>query len=280
MDWADRMNMALDYIEKNIRTEIDYTVLGRISCSSSYHFQRMFSCMAGMPLSEYIRRRKMSLAASEILKGARIIDVSLSFGYNSPTAFNRAFQSVHGVPPSMLRQEGVNVKLYPPITFRLTIKGAEEMNFRIEKREAFKVVGVSEEIFHDIEKNHIVIPAMWDRIRDNGTLDKITGLIDAEPKGVLGVCSCNDDGPWRYIIGVASEVEAEGLECFTVPAATWAIFSGSGSGVSIQELENRIVTEWLPGSGYEYANIPDIEVYLDSDPSNMRYEVWIGVRHK
>ena len=273
MEWADRMNMAVRYIEDNLKSEIDYAELGKITFSSSYHFQRMFSCMAGMPLSEYIRKRRMSLAATEILRGARVIDVSLSFGYNSPTAFNRAFKSVHGVAPSALRQGGVMVKLFPPITFRITVKGAEEMNFRIEKREAFKIVGKSMEICHDIEKNHVIIPDMWDRLKADGTLECLVDCVGVEPEGVLGVCSCNDDGPWTYTIGVSSDVEAEGLESFTIPAATWAIFSGAGSGISVQELEGRIVSEWLPASGYEYANLPDIEVYLDPDPSNTRYEV-------
>lgn len=280
MDWAERMNAAMKYIEDNLRGEIDYRELGRISFSSSYHFQRMFSCMAGMPLSEYIRKRRMSLAASEILRGAKVLDVALSFGYNSPTAFNRAFQSVHGVAPSALRQDGVNVKLFPPIAFTIMVKGAEEMNFRIEKRDAFKVVGVSQEIFHDIEKNHVIIPEMWDKLRAEGKLARLAQLIDAEPKGVLGVCRSNDDGPWNYVIGVACETEQDGFESFTVPAATWAIFSGSGSGVSIQQLESRIVSEWLPGSGYEYANVPDIEIYLDPGPDEIRYEVWIGIKEK
>ena len=236
MEWIERLNKAMDYIEEHLTDEIDYGQLGRIACCSSYHFQRMFSYMAGMTLSEYIRKRKMSLAAVDLQGGdAKIVDVAEEYGYHSPTAFNRAFQAIHGVAPSAVKNEGVPVKSFLPISFKITIKGAEEMDYRIETREA---------------------------------------------KGVLGVCVCNDEEPWRYLIAVSSTAEQGKFETYTVPAATWAIFFGSGVGSSIQELEQWIVTEWLPTSGYEYGNAPDVEVYLNDDPQNAQYEVWIPVTKK
>ena len=133
MEWIERFNDAIAYIEKNLTDEMDYEQLGRIACCSSYHFQRMFSYMAGMPLSEYIRRRKMSLAAVDLQGGEmKISDVALKYGYSSPTAFNRAFQAIHGFAPSLMKTEGVSVKSFPPITFKITVKGAGEMNYRIE----------------------------------------------------------------------------------------------------------------------------------------------------
>ena len=113
----------------------------------------------------------------------------------------------------------------------------------------------------------------------NGTLEKLIPLMNNQPMGVLGVSACNDKEDWRYFIAVSSSADTDDtLDEYVVPACTWAIFSGSGTGISIQELEQRIVTEWLPTSGYEYDNAPDIEVYLDQDPENMQYEVWIPVR--
>jgi len=112
MEWIERLNDAISYIEEHLTEEIDMNQLGRIACCSSYHFQRMFTYMAGVPLSEYIRRRKMSLAAVDLQgRGMKIIDVAGKYGYSSPTAFNRAFQSVHGIAPSSLKKEGVSVKL-------------------------------------------------------------------------------------------------------------------------------------------------------------------------
>lgn len=278
MEWIERLNEAIGYIEENLAGEIDYEQLGRIACCSSYHFQRMFSYMAGMPLSEYIRRRRMSLAAVDLQGGdAKISDVAVKYGYSSPTAFNRAFQSIHGIAPSAVRAEGVSVKSFPPITFRIIVKGVGEMNYRIETKEAFRITGVSVPLEKEIEKNFAVIPSKWQEISVNGTLQRLIQMMDTEPMGVLGVSTCNGEEAWRYYIAVSSSKEGEGLEEYIVPAATWAIFPGEGTNESIQELERRIVTEWLPTSGYEYADAPDIEVYISPDPQNAKYEVWIPV---
>ncbi len=281
MEWVERLNDAVSYIEEHLTDEIDYGKLGQIACCSAYHFQRMFAYMAGVPLSEYIRRRRMSLAAVDLQeKGAKVIDIAGKYGYNSPTAFNRAFQSVHGIVPSAVKNEGTSVKSFPPVTFKITVKGVEEMNYRIETKEAFRIVGVSVPLYKDIEKNFTVIPSKWGEISQNGILQKLIGMMDTQPMGVLGVSTCNDTEPWRYYIAVSTSKESDGMEEYTVPAATWAIFSGTGTNQSIQELERRIVTEWLPTSGYEYGDAPDLEVYLNPDPLNAQYEVWIPVVKK
>ncbi|MCI9361965.1 MAG: AraC family transcriptional regulator [Hungatella sp.] len=278
MEWIERLNDAMSYIEGHLTEEIDYEQLGRIACCSSYHFQRMFTYMAGIPLSEYIRRRKMSLAAVDLQgKHMKIIDVAGKYGYHSPTAFNRAFQSVHGIAPSAVKNEGVSIKSFPPILFKITVKGVEEMNYRIETKDAFRIVGVSVPLHKNIEENFAVIPPKWQEISMNGTLKRLIGMMDTPPMGVLGVSTCNDTKSWKYYIAVSTSQEQNDFEEYIVPAATWAIFSGEGTNQSIQELERRIVTEWLPTSGYEYGNAPDVEVYLNPDPQNAQYEVWISV---
>ena len=281
MKWVERLNEAIGYMEEHLTDEIDYEQLGRIACCSSYHFQRMFTYMAGIPLSEYIRRRKMSLAAVD-LQGSdmKIVDVAEKYGYHSPTAFNRAFQSVHGIAPSAVKSEGVPVKSYPPVSFKITVKGVEEMNYRIETKDSFRIVGVSVPLHKDIEQNFAVIPSKWQEVSENGTLQKLGGMMNMPPMGVLGVSTCNDSEEWRYYIAVASSKESDGFEMYTVPAATWAVFPGEGINESIQELERRIVTEWLPASGYEYGDGPDVEVYINPDPQNAKYEVWIPVVKK
>lgn len=281
MEWIERLNEAMGYIEEHLADGIDMDKLGKIACCSSYHFQRMFTYMAGVPLSEYIRRRKMSLAAVDLQgKDRKIIDVAAKYGYSSPTAFNRAFQSVHGIAPSAVKNEGVSVKSFPPIQFKITVKGVEEMNYRIETKDAFRITGVSVPLNKDVEKNFAVIPSKWQEIAMDGTLQKLIGMMDTEPMGVLGVSTCNDTEPWRYYIAVSTKKTGEDLEEYMVPATTWAIFPGEGTNQSIQELERRIVTEWLPTSGYEYGNAPDVEVYLNPDPQNAKYEVWIPVVKK
>ncbi len=278
MDWIERLNQAINHIEEHLTEEIDYERLGQIACCSSYHFQRMFTYMAGIPLGEYIRRRRMSMAAVDLQgNDQKIIDVAAKYGYQSPTAFNRAFQSIHGIAPSAVKSEGVSVKSFPPIQFKIIVKGVEEMEYRIETKEAFRIVGVSVPLHKDIEKNFTVIPPKWQEVAMNGTLQRLCAIMDTEPMGVLGISTCNDTEPWQYYIAVSSTQEKDDFEEYVVPAATWAIFSGEGTNQSIQELERRIVTEWLPTSGYEYGNAPDVEVYLNPDPQNAKYEVWIPV---
>ncbi len=281
MEWIDRLNEAMEDIEKHLTDKVDYDRLGRIAGCSSYHFQRMFAYMAGITLSEYIRRRKMSLAAVDLQTGKeKIIDIAEKYGYQSPTAFNRAFRSVHGIAPSAVKQEGVCVKSYPPLVFQITVKGAQVMDYRIETKEAFRITGISAPLEKEIEKNFMVVPQLWQKAAQNGMIEKLAQMMDTEPMGLLGVSVCNELEQWRYYIAVASSKEEEELDEYVVPAATWAIFPGEGTNASVQELERRIVTEWLPTSGYEYADAPDIEVYLNADPQNAKYEVWIPVTKK
>ena len=282
MEWIERLNNAMNYMEENMCKELNLEEVAKLACCSTYHFQRMFAYMAGVPLSEYIRRRRMSLAAVDLQAGEnKVIDVALKYGYDSPTAFNRAFQSIHGISPSRAKEEGITLIAYPPIRFQITIKGVSAMNFRIEKKEAFRILGVSEALEADLEKNFMTVPNMWGTAAANGTIAKLVERMDGTLLALLGVSSCNEMSQWRYYIGVESSKQAEdNLEEFIVKEATWAVFPGEGTNMSIQELERRIVTEWLPTSGYEYGNAPDIEVYLNADPENAKYEVWIPVVKK
>lgn len=282
MDWIERLNEAIRYIEENLTGKIEYEKLGQIACCSAYHFQRMFTYMAGMPLSEYIRKRKMSLAAVDLQEdGAKVIDIAAKYGYASPTAFNRAFQSVHGINPSSVKNEGTAIKSFPPIAFKITVKGVEEMNYRIETKGAFRIVGKSYPLSREIEQNFLEVPQMWDGAVEDGTIKKIISLMDAQPQGVLGVSACSDDAQWRYYIAVSSSADIDdSLEEYIIPESMWAIFPGAGTGKSIQELEKRIVTEWLPTSGFEFTEGPDIEVYFNPDPQKTTYEVWIPVKKK
>lgn len=280
MEWIDRLNKVINYIEEHITEEIDYKELSRIACCSTYHFQRMFTYIAGVSLSEYIRRRRMSLAAVDLQSGdEKIIDISLKYGYSSPTAFNRAFQSIHGIAPSAIKNEGVSIKSFPPITFKFTVKGVEELNYRIETKEAFRIVGKSYPLNKEIEQNFLEVPQMWQGAVLDGTIKKIISLMNNQPQGVLGVSACDDEDEWRYYIAVPSSADIDNsLEEYIIPACMWAIFPGIGTGKSIHELERRIVTEWLPTSGYEFTEGPDIEVYFNPDPNYTQYEVWIPIK--
>lgn len=284
MDWLSRLNNALDYMEENMTGEIDYDKAAQMTCCSTYHFQKMFSFIAGVPLSEYIRRRRMTLAAFDLQNGCKVLDTALRYGYGSPTSFNRAFQSVHGVAPSVAQKENVALKAYPRISFQISIKGDVEMDYRIVNQKDIRVVGISVPIEHDMEKNFATIPAMWGKAAQEGIIDKaLCPIMDTEFKGILGISVCmKNQEQWEYYIAVAStQPVPQGLKEFIIPGGTWAVFPGTGPmPTAIQEVEKRVVTEWLPSSSYEYADRPDIEVYLNADPVNSQFEAWVPVVRK
>lgn len=280
--WINRLNEAMRYIEAHLTDRIELSELSRIACCSEYHFQRMFSYMADVPLSEYIRRRRMSMAAVDVKSGdERIVDIALRYGYDSPTAFNRAFQGVHGAAPSAVRRQNLPVKSYPPIAFHLSVTGGQAMEYRIEEAAAFRVVGYCAPLSSVLEENFQTVPGLWARVEREGGIARLMAMMDGQPAGLLGVSACVGEGRWRYFIGVASSAPAgPGMEALDVRAQTWAVFSGRGTSADIQQLEKRAALEWLPASGYEYADAPDVEVYLGADPRDMRFEVWVPVVRK
>jgi AraC family transcriptional regulator len=275
-----KFNDALDYIEDNLKDEIEYEKAAKIACCSTYHFQRMFSYISGTPISEYIRRRRLTLAAFDLQEGDKVIDVAVRYGYESPTSFNRAFQNIHGISPSAAQKEGAYLKAFPRISFKITIKGEAEMDYRIVKKDEFRIVGVKEKLDKDVEVNFEVVPKMWADVAQNGKIAELVPLMNQEPMGVLGVSACMDNQEnWEYFISVSTDKETpKGMYEYKVPAHTWAVFSGEGpKPTAIQDLEKRIVTEWLPTSGYEYGDAPDIEVYINADPQHSKFEVWVPI---
>ena len=279
MDWLKNWNRALDYLEENLDKEIRLEELGRLAGCSAYHFQRMFSYLAGVPLKEYIRRRRMTRAAADLRTGEKVLNVALRYGYDSPTAFNRAFQAIHGVAPSLAKQDGIKLKAFPRIRFKFVLKGDTEMEYQIVQREEFRIVGFRMPLPMDVEEGFQAVPQFWGETGPR--IGALIPLMDPGTPGLLGVSTCHREEENYYYIAVASNAPApEGTYEWTVPTATWAVFTGSGQQpTAIQELQKRIVAEWLPDSGYEWAQAPDVEVYL-SEPGaeELQFQVWLPIQ--
>lgn len=282
MEWLKRMNMVLDYIESNLSAHIENEEIGRISSCPVGLFQRIFARITDIPLSEYIRRRKLTIAAFELkTTDIKIIDVALKFGYESTDAFSVAFKRMHGINPAMARQNGVELKSYPRLTFNISIKGAEEMKYRIEEKEGFKVTG----------KSIVALPAddrirqFWCECIQDGTIDSLCKIgLWKSAGGMLGVCyDMQDNGKFSYMIGVESISVPDGMKSIDIPKSTWAIFEAEGPMPDvIKELWQRIFSEFLPQSAYKHACTVDLEVYFERDKSspNCKCEVWIPVKKK
>ncbi|MCM3388823.1 AraC family transcriptional regulator [Ureibacillus chungkukjangi] len=288
MDSLKSMNDAMKYIEENLMNEIDFKVVAKIAHCSEYHFKRMFSFLAGIPLSEYIRRRRLSLAALELNSSSmKIIDVAIKYGYNSPDSFTRAFQNLHGITPSEARANGKPLKAYPLMTFQLSIKGGNEMNYRIEEKEAFNIVGIMKRVPIIFEGENPEITAMWKSL----TMEKITqlkSLSNVEPTGIIQASTnfsegrMEEKGELDQYIGVATtKICPEDYSKLEVPASTWAIFESSGPFPStLQETWGRIYSEWFPSSSYQVAQGPEILSIKTKDltSSMVECETWLPVQ--
>ncbi|HBV98379.1 MAG: AraC family transcriptional regulator [Peptococcaceae bacterium BICA1-7] len=287
MDFLKKMNGALNYIEGNLTEDIDFKEVARLAFCSEYHFNRMFSFLAGVTLSEYIRRRRLTLAAFELNNSSiRIIDVAIKYGYSSPDSFTRAFQSLHGVTPSEARNNGQLLKAFPKMTFQLSIKGGIEMNYRIVEKEAFRIVGIKKRvpiIFHGVNPE---IASMWKTLNDEA-IDKLKKLSNVEPLGLLSASAnfsegrMEEKGELDHYIGVATTKECpETLTQLGVPASTWAVFESSGPfPETLQDVWGRIYSEWFPSSNYEQSVGPEILWNENKDIASPTFksQIWIPV---
>lgn len=283
MEWLKNLSKAIEYIEMNLAGEISYEEAAKIACCSTYYFQRMFSYVAGIPLSEYIRRRRMTQAAFELqTTDSKVLDVALKYGYTSPTSFNRAFQSVHGISPISAKAQGSVLNAYPPIRFSVKITGGNVMPYRVEEKEAMRIVGIRIPLTLDMEENQKRVPPFWEKTLKSSQFSEICNLSNQSPQGVLGITACQSPDEIYYYIATATDqpVPKDMFE-YEIPAAIWVIFESDGYfKESIQSIFRRFLTEWLPFSGYTYAELPDIEVYPISEerPRAGHSEVWIAVK--
>lgn len=288
MELLTQLNRAITYIEEHIDDDIVLEDVSSVTSYSSYHFGRLFYYIADMPLSEYIRKRKLSRAAERLQNGGeKVIDIALMYGYDSADSFTRAFSKQHGVTPTKARKPGVTLTIFPPLTFQINIKGVQAMNWRIEERLSFGVVGVERRFKNDETDN---ISAFWEEKSQDGSLENLKKQV--KRNDLIGVCGHMDDkaGDFMYMIGLFADdnTNAEGFTKITTPASTWAIFRSeefeqNPYGSEIPKLFERAYKEWLPSSDYEKVEgrdgeIYDMEIYGVTETGKFFEEVWLSVK--
>ncbi|GGP12102.1 AraC family transcriptional regulator [Oceanobacillus neutriphilus] len=288
-----RMNKALQYIEENLDVEIDEKEIEIITGTSIYHFRRMFSFLAGMTLTAYIRNRKLSNAMFDLLRDdVNVTDTAFKYGYHSVDGFSRAFREWAGFKPSEVKnqqKQRLSLKAFPKLTFQLTIQGGAEMNYRIVEKEAFKIIGVSKQVPIQFKGVNPEIEKLAQSITESQK-GKMHQYANLEPGQVINASYHFDEGRMQeegylnHMIGVMTNEKGsfEGLDVLEVPAYTWAIFSSQGSfPETMQETWAKIASEWLPSSDYELVKAPEISVVEDySNLDNVYSEIWMAVRKK
>lgn len=286
MNPLKRMNDALNYLEEHLTEELDTQMAAKIAGCTEYHFRRMFSSLAGMPLTEYIRRRRLTLAAQELAGGdIRVIDVALKYQYDSPDAFARAFQAHHGILPSQARR-GELLNAFSRMTLQLIIRGGNRMQYRIVEKDPFRIVGLKKRVTLIYSGVNPEITAMWATL-DADKIAQLKALSNVEPLGLLqGSVNFSegrqDGGSLDHHIGVATDNPCpSNFEALEIPALTWAVFESIGPAPeSVQETWARIYGEWFPSTNYQQAEGPELLWFESKDLTSptLRSEIWIPVK--
>lgn len=285
MNSMDRINSAIDYIEAHIAEEIDLQEVAKRACCSVYHFQRMFSYITDLSLSEYIRRRRLTLAAFDLRdRNMKVVDVAAKYGYHSPEAFSRAFKSMHGVMPSMARNPGVPLKAYPKLSFYMFVDGDREISYQIVQKPAFEVCGIKTDIVTDPERVQAQITKFWEDNINSGAISQFHKDIGLDYNTPLNAALFNySPDKFSYMIchNSPSSGAPEGYFVLPVPPLTWAVFTTAKhpnhlTSRVIRRLRERIFLEWFPTSGYTQAEGPEFEMF-HADNSIFEVEIWIPV---
>ncbi|MEV0691361.1 AraC family transcriptional regulator [Streptomyces sp. NPDC050388] len=284
----ERLNQAMEQIEQGLDRPVDVAGLARTATTSEYHLRRMFSALAGMPLSEYVRRRRLTVAGAEVLDGREpLLEIAVRYGYGSGEAFARAFRAVHGVGPGEARRTGCALVSQPRLTFRLTVEGSSSMRYRVVDRPAFTVVGLKARVpLVHLGPNQAIIDFV--RGIEPRTVERLELLSDQEPQGIVAVC--DDLDPSRaegteldYYHGVITSAAApEGTTSLAVPTGTWAVFTTSGPAPQvIQELWRDVFTQWFPSNPYRSRPGPELlRTRLSPDRTEADAELWLPVERE
>lgn len=281
------LNRVVDEVEASLSGELDLAALARDGGTTEYHLRRMFSSLAGMPLSDYVRRRRMTLAAADLIAGDEVLEIAVRYGYGSTEAFGRAFRAVHGSAPAEVRRDGGPLRSQPLLRFRLTVEGNTPMHSRIADRPAFRLAGHAARVplLHEGVNPHIqahiasLPPSVHERLK---------ALSDTEPSGLLQVSDDVDadyaeGSELTYLHGVALAGDSpvpDDLDVIEVPAGAWAVFRVEGDyPAALQSTWAATATEWFPSNPWRLRPGPSIVAVVDRSPdfATATCELWLPV---
>jgi AraC family transcriptional regulator len=273
--WIEGIQNAIEYIEDNLTEELNIQDIAEKACVSAFYFQRIFNILCGFSVGEYIRNRRLSIAAEELSKAdAKVIDVAIKYGYDSPDSFTRAFTKFHGISPSMAKSKGANLKSFAPVKIKLTLEGCTMIEYKIVEKAQFTVMGKVRSF--NAETCYEEIPKFWDEHNKSVERDIVCGM--------YGICMDGDGKKFDYLIAdnyLPWNEIPEGYETRVFPAGTWAVFPCRGAlPKSLQDVNTKIWSEWLPScKEYKLAGNYNIEMYAPptENPDDYYCEIWVPV---
>jgi len=301
MEWITGIQNAINYIEDHITEPVDYEELGRVSFSSPFHFQRVFSILCGYTVGEYVRSRRLSLAGTELAAGReKVIDVAAKYGYDSPDAFARAFQKFHGLNPSQARGNGAKLKVFSRLSIKITLEGGITMNYRIEEKKELKLVGYKRRFSgtpmerNDQDHNFTCETRLNQAVLQYMAHDCDTSYNVFSDFGDDGydfaiACWLGEESIESIAEEMGQEI-ADRFEDLTVPAGLYLVCETPRCKWPCNDLDGlyrRAVTELLPSAGYELTDGPEVEVVHwfyrpgDEEYNSQKFvELWLPVRKR
>lgn len=290
MKKIDLLNNVIEYIENNLDSDLDINEIAKIAYTSRYHFQRMFSVVTGFTITEYIRNRRLTLAAEELASTElKVVDIAVKYGYKSSDAFSKAFRRLHGITPVELKKGGVKFKAFPKLVLQIKINGETELTYKIVEEKAIKVFGVNFVTSTRRDECYKEIPEFCNKIWEDGTHLKINQILGYSEMNLLNgyYYDFKEDGSITYMMGWEVPIEdmAQEFKILDIPACTWVVFEDRGkmpNGLAVGDLWRRIYAEWFPSSGFEQVEGPCIEKHFWEDNKFINYicEIWIPVKRK
>ena len=296
MEWIEALQKAITYMEDHLLEEINYEDVAKHVHTSCYEFHRAFSFLTGMTANAYIRNRRLSLAGKEIIEtDARITDIALKYGYETPESFTKAFTRFHGIAPKVAREESGKLVLFNPLVIKLSVEGGKSMDYKIVQTEAKKFIALTRSSKREVidDNDNHEIPDFWGECNANSMLGPIWMLKEDGKRDLYGLCTPTPEGAetFEYGIGILvdddtpefdlPELEKKGFKLWEAKPGTYVVFECYGKdGDCITETWERFYKEFLPQMGYESCDEVDYELYFDREPSDLFCELWIPVKKK
>lgn len=273
--WNEGITNAIAYIEENLTEDININEIADKAYISSFYFQKIFNVLCGFTVGEYIRNRRLTLAAQELCStNIKVIDIAMKYGYDSPDSFSRAFSKFHGITPSIAREKGSKLNSFAPLKIKLILEGGNMLEYKIVEKAQFTVMGRIRKFNN--KTSYSEIPKFWQ--------DHMESVENKVVCGMYGICIDSDGENFDYLIAdnyIPWNEIPEGYETRVIPASTWVIFPCRGSlPKALQDVNTKIWSEWLPScKAYKLAGNYNIEMYTQPcENQDYNYsEIWIPV---